>query len=102
MLLTQARDEPLTPTSSTPALPVLQAPFYLGLKHRLPNPGEADAPTPPPPEAPWFLEIVPSLIAKESKGGNSEIERGGSSSDVDRDSGVWIGYSDFIKSFRSA
>ena len=100
MLLTQARDEPLTPPSSTPALPVLQAPYYLGLKHRLPNPGEPHAPTPPPPEAPRFVEIVPSLIAEESKRESSEIERDGSSSDIVRDNAVWISYTDFIKSFR--
>lgn len=95
MLLLQARDEPLVSTSTMSLVPVLRAPYYLGLTHRQLSPGE------PAPEATRFIEIVPSLIPKERSTDEQKLKSDGSLNEVACDNqAVWMGYSDFTSTVR--
>ena len=59
-MLTQVRDIPLIPPPKEPPLPILQAPYYLGLIHRERHPGLPTPPPTPPPVEPRFVELIPA------------------------------------------
>eukprot|EP00731_Ephydatia_muelleri_P031980 Em0023g487a len=58
VLVIQVRDEPLVPPPTEPPPPVLQAPFYLGLRHRQCRAGDPPPPPPPPPVEPQFVRVI--------------------------------------------
>lgn len=127
MLLSQVRDEPLVLPPAEPPLPILQAPYYLGLKHRVRAPGEPTPPPTPPPVKPRFVEVVAPFLSKlkeeqveqnELSSGDMEsnkpanedkTEHNGSSEamqkvqDCYQEKGVekvWMEYLDFVKGFQ--
>ena len=125
MLISQARAEPLVLPPAEPPLPMLQAPFYLGLKHRARAPGEPTPPPTPSPVEPRFVEVVsPFFTYKNEKvewnhsssfgetdsnkgSANEELsqpdgasERDGDNNTEVDDKNVWMEYLDFVKGFQ--
>ena len=124
MLLSQVRDEPLILPPAQPPLPMLQAPYYLGLKHRVRAPGEPTPPPTPPPMEPRFVEVVapfPKQKEDQVEWNDPLPEEGESDKPADEDkvepsveamekghecnsekSGekVWMDYLDFVKGFQ--
>ncbi len=111
LLLTQARDEPLVPPPNTPPLPSLQFPCYLGLTNRQPLPSDSTPPSSPPPDNPWFLEVVPREAVftqlqedeKKDEKKDGETEEYAESEKIEateNKSAIWISYSDFLECFR--
>ncbi|KAL5457345.1 hypothetical protein EMCRGX_G034594 [Ephydatia muelleri] len=66
VLVIQVRDEPLVPPPTEPPPPVLQAPFYLGLRHRQCRAGDPPPPPPPPPVEPQFVRVILPLQSADS------------------------------------
>ena len=108
-----------------PPLPMLQAPYYLGLKHRAQAPGEPAPPPTPPPVEPRFLEVVaPFFTHKKNKGdwnqsssteaaesnkssadeedvqseGSGEIDHESNPNEDDKK--IWMDYLDFTEGFQ--
>ena len=61
ILLTQVRDEPLELPPKEPPPPVIQRPFYLGLRHRSKLPTDPQSPSPRPREPKWVKLSSPLL-----------------------------------------
>lgn len=61
VLLTQVRDEPLELPPKEPPPPVIQLPYYLGLRHRSKLPTDPPSPSPRPREPKWIKLNTPLL-----------------------------------------
>lgn len=61
VLLKQVRDEPLELPPKEPPPPVVQSPYYLGLRHRSKLPTDPRSPSPRPREPKWVLLNTPLL-----------------------------------------
>lgn len=127
MLLSQVRDKPLVLPPTEPPLPTLQAPYYLGLKHRIKAPGEPTPPSTPPPVEPRFVEVVATFLSRhkeeeveqnklssgemesnksenedktEANGSSETIEKGHNCDQEKGGEKVWMEYLDFLKGFQ--
>ena len=114
VFISQIRDQPLVSPPTEPPLPILQFPYYLGLKHRKRNPAEPTPPPTPPPVVPEFLKFY-SPFAKtsfrcalskslfQSEDGRSESQK--SSCEEKRNEEinceVWMEYANVFNTFRS-
>ena len=62
VLLTQVRDEPLQLPPKMPPPPVIQIPYYLGLRHCSKLPTDPPSPSPRPREPKWVKLNTPYLV----------------------------------------
>ena len=62
VLLTQVRDEPLQLPPKEPQPPVIQTPYYLGLRHHSKLPSDPSSPSPRPHEPKWVKLNTPYML----------------------------------------